>query len=821
MPNLFGSTSGPSGPPAGLLAALAGGQSVMPQPGKPKLRLAKPAEGLTGTAFYDALAQGDPAAEAQLRKVFSDVRTSSMEGRELIERGWWQKLLYINGRQWIYYTSRGGWADKRMARWIPRPVTNICSDTVQSVRAMLSGVELSARIRPEGSDPINSLTAGKCDELEPAINEEHRMQSNFFEADWWTPALGVSLLHPHWDRDDSTHTEFVQSKQCPQCGYLAHPLDVAEGKVEGCPDCGTPAEAFVDGVDQSGEPIGQNEIVGRGATAVVSPLEVLIPVYFQRWADVDRLIRLTWRPKSYYEGRDYFSEIQFRSTPADRSLQMYRALAMMTDLATTPYSGTGATGSRVEGTIEAELWMKPNAQYPDGLWCRSVGGQHGEAFIIRDEERGIMPGPLPYRDVKSRPLWPWIYYPYEEQGGRIWARGCLDSIISKQDQINRNDSMVELIMQRMANPIWLEPKGSEVQRFTGEPGLIVRYQVVAGTQAKPERLEGMMPGTAHFTLREQYFADAERLAGTSDVLKGVRPTGVEAFSALNLLVERSQSRFTSLFKARGRAYRDWFEVAIELERVYGPRERTITREGARGLWMSEVFLKKDLQGSISVIVEDGSDTPKTSLGKRAALQQLQQMGFRFDDPDKQYQVYELIGLTSIAPTLSAQIQAAQVEHEQYEQWVHGGRLDPKTGQPSQVPMAVNPLTGQPQAIGPAPGNPLTVYAWQDHQIFKQQIDIWANSDKMRALLANDPLAVIEVTTNRTQHIVATMNPFGLPTPQQQPGVLPGSGAPAPGAPAGGPGGGGGMAMANSNQESGAPDTLPGAAPGGGNMAVPN
>lgn len=796
---LTGQNSGVS-PDAGLFAGMTLQSPMMRQPPMRPMREAPGARGpLIGEQFYDALQNEDPKAIGQLKELFKQVREASLEGREQLERDWWQKLLYINGRQWIYYSARGGWQDKRFAKWIPRPVTNICAETVQVVRAMLSGIEPSLRVRPNGSEPIDVITAQLADQLEPVLYEEHRMQRRFFEADFWAPALGTVYLHPHWDRDDDTHKVFVQALMCPQCGpeppmgLTVHPLDVEEGAFPGCPNCGTPAQGFVPAEDANG-PIGQEESIGTGMTDVVSELELLYPTYFQRWEDVDRLIRLRWRPKTYYQGRPYESRVRMSSATAERTLQMYRSLAVMTDLTTAPYSAGGTAPTRVEGAIEGELWIKPQPAYPRGLWARAVGGINGDTVILYDRDRGIVPGPIPFIDRQDRPLWCWIYYPYEEVGGRVHGRSALAPIIQKQDSLNRNDSMVELIMQRMANPIWLEPKGAEVQRFTGEPGLIVRYQIVAGTQAKPERIEGASPGQAFFTLRAQHLSDAERLAGTSDPLKGSAPSGVEAFSALNLLVERSQSRFTSLFKARGRAYRDWFAVAIELERSYGPMQRTKSVMGPNNVWTFEQFNRQDLSGSITVIVEDGSEQPKTSLGKRAAIQHAQTLGvLNTSDPDVQYKTLEILGLPEIAPTLDAQTKSAQMEHEQYEQWVRGGRKN-----------------------GP---NPLHVRATNNHAIHIQQLDLWANSDKIISLMQTDPMAEQEITLHRVEHVVASMNPFGLPIPAAMP-------PPGPGGPPAGPGGapapgpqpqGAGMAMMNSNQESNAVDTLPGEAPGGGNM----
>ena len=110
--------------------------------------------------------------------------------------------------------------------------------------------------------------------------------------------------------------------------------------------------------------------------------------------------------------------------------------------------------------------------------------------------------------------------------------------------------------------------------------------------------------------------------GTTDPFKGGKPPGVEAFSAMQLLVERSQTRFTIPLEERGRGRQQWSLLALELERLYGPDERKFAVMGANGALTFEAFKHANITGDIELVVEDGLQQPKTNLGKRAAVQQL-------------------------------------------------------------------------------------------------------------------------------------------------------------------------------------------------------
>src|SRR5258708_27006265 len=69
--------------------------------------------------------------------------------------------------------------------------------------------------------------------------------------------------------------------------------------------------------------------------------------------------------------------ILWQKSPNDRSLQLFKSLALTNDIGTgSQFAYLGAAGSHtVEGCTEYELWMKPTPDYPEGLVMRVIGDQ--------------------------------------------------------------------------------------------------------------------------------------------------------------------------------------------------------------------------------------------------------------------------------------------------------------------------------------------------------------------------------------------------------------------------------------------------------------
>jgi hypothetical protein len=753
---------------------------------------------------------GDPAEnpydKTKLLEMFRKAKKESFENRWIWERTWMRNIHYINNRHWIEYIRQSNeWRNVKLAKWFPKPVTNKIGEGLQALRAMFTSVNIGVNVRPVGGDPKNIAVAAVSDELAPLLHEEHEMDDVMNEHDFWFIATGNAFIHTFFERDMRHGATVIPFEQCLQCKTIMDSPAIADAG--GVCECGS--NQFQPAMDpETGEPMEKRVPKGKGVTAVLSPFELIFPnASYARFADVPYVIRLRWRSRSYYENHPVLGPqvkgFAWSKAPSEQALQLFRSLPYHNDMGVAPF--LGGAGESEEGAAEYEMWVRPCDEYPEGCVFRVLGD--GEPVLLELEDEAI-PGPLPYVDAAGQPVFTFEHSAFEQRGGRVYGTSPFDSVIQKQNQLNQLDAFVLMIINRMSNPLWLVPKGAEVEKFTGEPGLVVKWNpLTVGGNAKPERIDGLGPNASLFQIREQYLRDIEEGLGTYDVLKGSKPAGVESFSGLQLMVERGQSRFASAFKSRGNLYKSWFRYALEIEREFGPDTRTATVLSPARTWTQKQFKNAQLQGSFGVVVEDGSNTPKTTLGIRAAVEHLNTLGFLDpNDPDQKYKVFQLFGQSGLSPALDIHMQAALRKQQAFEEWAADDAAQQKSFAEAQQKMAdyaqsivgMQPEPGVPGPDGVVPPaapvppppsinatTPLAWKPWYSAPIHKQEFLKWANSDRMIELMASNP-ALEQLMTAHLLEIDTAMAP--PPMPGEGPGPK--------------PGGGMGQAMKNSNQESG-------------------
>lgn len=155
--------------------------------------------------------------------------------------------------------------------------------------------------------------------------------------------------------------------------------------------------------------------------------------------------------------------------------------------------------------------------------------------------------------------------------------------------------------------------------------------------------------------------------------------------------------------------------------------------------------------------------PKTALGKRAAIEQANQLGLlNPNDPDQKYALLSSFGLSDLVPSLNVHVQAALNLQDEFERWVEA-----------------------PQ--GPSP---LVIKPWFDLQIHLSERIKWLNTDKMREVMRSNPI-VEQIVSAHLQQLQMMLMPPPMAAPGEEPKQT-----------------SGGQAMSNSNSLSAAPSSVP-------------
>jgi len=688
------------------------------------------------------ISSGQPdTTDAQYLERFNRAKRECFADRWRFERLWTRNIHYVNMRQWLgVYDRSNGWMDARIAKGVPRPVTAKPKEGLQAIRSMFTSAKLGVDVRPLKNNAQSVLTATTADKLAPVLYKANDMDQVLHEGDFWFIVCGNVIYHVSYD--DNGKYVAVPYERCLSCN-LEVTSDAIATAGQKCPACGQ--NKFTRAIGKDGQPRMDHVPQGDVVTTPLSPLEVAFPMQRPRWKDVDRLIRLRWRTKRYYEEnselKEYVPKIQFSKSPGERSLQIFQSLPFQTELNPSGSGAGGWTGEE-EGVAEYELWEKPTQEHPDGLVLRVVGDSN--PIVLHSESEGL-PGPLPYHDAKGDPLWTFHHAGYEHVGGRVIASGAFDPVIQKFDQLNRLDSIYEMMMTRMAIPQIIKPKGQDIQ-WMGDspamPGLMAEYAPAPGG-GKPEQWPGQDPPRAWVNLRQQIALEIDAGLGTNDILKGVKPPNVEAFSTMQLLIEAGEARFAGAFQSRANCFRDVSRSQIEIEREFGRDERVEAVLSAGRGYTFETFRKADLDGEVVYDVADGSTKPKTTLAERASIEHLKALGgIDMNDPDTRYAISQKLGQTDLIPTIDKQHVCALQNQEAFLKWVTqpmAAAFVPQPPAPSApgVPPSAPIVPPDPSSD---PNYPFTLLPWYDARVHRTELVKWAVSEDTIQLFRTLPIA---------------------------------------------------------------------------------
>lgn len=377
---------------------------------------------------------------------------------------------------------------------------------------------------------------------------------------------------------------------------------------------------------------------------VYSPFEVFANLSIEDIDDQEAIIICTRKDKGYLK-KTYGFDIKDEDT-RELGLVYLESLAYTTQAEDIRHRAN----EKARGVITKIVVARPNEDFPNGLYAVVAGDTVCEKHELQKTPDGEIVFPVEHFGFDSVP-------------GAFFKSTPMHDIAPKQEQINRLDSMMELITIRMSSPIWLMPEGTIVKNFSGEPGAQIKYHTMGDSKSAPTRVAGENIPNTLFNWRENLKKDIEETANTFEALKGQTPYSGAPNVAIETLIEQGLTRFGPALRGIAESWRRWMKTQMEFFRIY-QMERTLVTKGESSEWEIKKFNSADFSGSVNVRIESDSTIPRSQQVKQTkVLGAVNAQLIDITDPMIRLKVLQELNLDDLAGDMDSDVISAVKENE--------------------------------------------------------------------------------------------------------------------------------------------------------------
>lgn len=629
----------------------------------------------------------DPAMQRKVSELIDKYLKVNDTTRAAFEWAAFRNLCLIAGQHDVI-RLQGQVKLRNIPKYFPRTQTNKFREKRNDLLSAVAQGRVPIKHLPATDDDAAHGTAEIGERVRDVIYAEARLDEKEHETAAWFVDTGNVFLYPYYDYDEKYGKTPVAKLQCPTCGKMYSVAAPEEGAPEidennpVCPECGTPlvpavAENQMDSLEAGDERVDLVPI-GSLCVDVLSMFEVRGDYRIRDYKDWRWWVRIQRYDVSYAKEKFGYEGGEEENGDDGNALSQHYldVIASLTDQFN-PQSGFGntAAGSNKQPKVTAyTLFMLPSDDFPDGLIAKRIGKSSVNVIGIDplDTEYGV-------GVKKGQKFLPLVHGKATSLSGRLLGSSPLDDAVPLQHFRNRVERAIDMEIRRMANSIWMNPKGSGVDLFNGEAGWVMQYNplTLGGTTiAKPERVVPQLQYLQYLIEMLKEIDDAiERVTGTYFLAGGDAPQGVSAASALSLLDQRAK-------KATGPMLREWAKMFLELDKMtleiarkHWTDQRIKVAAGKNKDFEVSAFTNADLQGAVVMDIDYQSLFPQSEATERAEIEQLIQGGIiNPADPEQKLEVLRKFGKMSMLGSINVHERTARIEQSEFL----------KTGQPPQL-----------------------------------------------------------------------------------------------------------------------------------------
>ena len=597
---------------------------------------------------------------------------------------WEKNHLMLDGQQWLVYEGNretgGQW--KRLSpspqnEYIPRPVTNYIYDGYQTLKGYILKNKPRITIRPNTQNNKDK-TAAKIGELVANTNYE-RLQ----EIDNYEYACSCLLTYGTVFKKDYWDTSYTSLVKVPR--METRPV-IAPDPMTGMPMPTGQMEEIHAQDPQTGEFLFDEMPLGDVNTAVIEPYRIALDPIASNLHDIRWIMEYSIRPLAWIV-ENYDKPAQNAQDPnaqptddlgspdqkvdsdgvpippqepgytglakdvkpekhLSAALRRFFQLKSSSGVKGIMGSGMGQTSGGGDATmLEESAVVKEYYERP------TKANPHGRLMVVANK-KCIYAGPSPYTGPQQGDWHPYSACIWEIVPGRFWGKSPMDDATEVQKHINSIDSVVILNRKTMAIPQKMIPRGTMAinDSWTGRPGQ--KIFVTPGSNGEmPSTIPASPLSEQVFQERSQKVEDIKTLMGAPDILKGDRPPGVTAFSALNLLFEIGTGKLFPMADRWKRFIESSQRKQLQLvsNKFREPRPQFIQKLMSMNSELTsdqiKDFLGKDLYDNCNVIIDPASAVPKMKAAEQAKLMELAQLGIlNLEDPANKKEFLERLDI---------------------------------------------------------------------------------------------------------------------------------------------------------------------------------
>lgn len=585
--------------------------------------------------------------------------------KSVLSYNWEKNHLFLDGKQWVIFDGNretgGVWKELKVSRsneYIPRPVTNYIYDVYQTLKSYLVQHNPRSTVRPNTQNYKDKLAA-KISELVLECNwEKLKEDYNYEYAAACAITYGTVFKKSYWDTSSVMMAKVPRTQKSPI-------TDPTTGMVIG--------EDEVELTDpETGDVIYDYIPLGDIATSVIEPYRIAIDpiaadLHNARWIMEYSIQPLSWIRETYgKEGDGYTGKVDEVKEEKNLSSSLQRFFNLKTSSGVRSAGqgniGTGVSQGSEEmidnAAVVKEYYERPTQAYPKG-----------RMFVVANNVC-LYAGESPYEGPELGDWHPYSEARWEVVPGRFWGKSPLDDATEIQKHINSVDATIILTRKTMAIPQKLIPIGSGIKpgEWTGRPGQEIRWRESGG--AKPETIPPMGVDAQVFAEREQRLEDLKQVTGAIDILKGDRPPGVNAASALELLYEVGTGKLKPVLNRWKRFIESDQKKQLKLIAKFYKEPRQdfvkILRSKNKDLPDEAIsaFIGMDLYDNCNVIIEAGSNIPKLASAEKANLMQIAQTGaLQLENPENRIEFLDRMGVVGFDVDVGPDVKRAEWEND--------------------------------------------------------------------------------------------------------------------------------------------------------------